>query len=772
MRIYLILFFSLLIVSGIHAQEKTDANIFGDVQSAGEHVPFATVFLEGTTIGTTTDATGHYFLINLPPGEYTITAQSLGYKKQSKQIKVERGKSIEVNFELEAEVMALDDVVVTGTKTFKRKTDSPVMVGVIDSKLLGAIQVNTLSEGLSFQPGLRMETDCQTCNYTQLRMNGLGGSYSQILINSRPVFSPLTGLYGLEQIPAAMIDRIEVVRGGGSALYGSSAIGGTVNVITRIPDKNSYDVSVSQGLINGSTGDNQMSGNLNVLSSRRNAGVSFFASRRDRGSWDANGDGFSEMPALQSNSFGLTGFVLPSPNQKIEINFSSLYEYRFGGEIQSGPAHESAQAEERSSNLIMGGIDYELDFNDRQSSLILYAGGQNNRRKHYTGIIPDDSLGLVHHYMTPPYGNTLNNTLQAGGQLNHRFSNFPGGINILTLGAEYLLDDVNDQIPAYGYLIDQVSKSGGLFLQSDWQVMENLTLLTGIRMDLHNMVDHPVFNPRVSLMYKFKNYLQLRSTWATGFRAPQAFDTDMHIAFANGGVSRIVLANDLSEERSNSFSASMNLDKPTERYILGFTLEGFYTRLDDAFVLEEAGEDEYGLIFEKRNASGSVVRGITAEIRANYNRIVQLETGLTAQKSLYDEAVVYAAYLEPMREYLRTPDLYGYGVLTYTPTGRLSAALSAVYTGPMTILHLAGAPENPDTDRYQTTGSFVDMGLRVAYLQQLSRIDSEIEWFAGVKNMLNAFQKDFDSGKYRDSGYIYGPAAPRTVYAGMRVRAL
>lgn len=131
----------------------------------------------------------------------------------------------------------LEEIVVTGTKTFKRKTESPVIVNIIDSKVLGNLQVCNLSEGLKFQPGLRVETDCQTCGYTQLRMNGLQGGYSQILINGRPIFSPLMSLYGMEQLPVNMIERIEVVRGGGSSLYGSSAVGGTVNVITKLPKK-------------------------------------------------------------------------------------------------------------------------------------------------------------------------------------------------------------------------------------------------------------------------------------------------------------------------------------------------------------------------------------------------------------------------------------------------------------------------------------------------------------------------------------------------------
>lgn len=190
------------------------------MQSEGKHIPYATVYLEGTTIGTTTDETGHYMLIDLPVGKYVIVAKSMGYSTSKQMVTIEANKSIEVNFVLEHESISLEQVVVTGTKSFKRVTESPVIVNVLESKNIQAVQACNISEGLKFQPGLRIETDCQTCNYTQLRMNGLGGGYSQILINGRPVFSPLIGLYGMEQIPANMVDRIEVVRGGGSALLG------------------------------------------------------------------------------------------------------------------------------------------------------------------------------------------------------------------------------------------------------------------------------------------------------------------------------------------------------------------------------------------------------------------------------------------------------------------------------------------------------------------------------------------------------------------------
>ena len=166
----------------------------------------------------------------------------------------------------------IDQVVVTGTKTFKRKTESPLIVNVIDSRKLQSVNdilACNLSDGLNFQSGIRVETDCQTCNYTQLRMNGLGGGYSQILVNGRPIFSPLIGLYGMEQIPINMIDRIEVVKGGGSSLYGSSTIGGVVNVITKTPKNNGFSFGYDYCRVN-STDDKVLFGNSNVVAENKN----------------------------------------------------------------------------------------------------------------------------------------------------------------------------------------------------------------------------------------------------------------------------------------------------------------------------------------------------------------------------------------------------------------------------------------------------------------------------------------------------------------------
>ena len=747
---------------------------FGSIEglcSSSEGVlEYCTIHISGTTLSTNTNIKGQFKIKKIPFGDYSIHASYLGFKSINRTITLsDDNEKLSLDFYFEERSMSLEEIVVSGTKTFKRQTDSPVIVNVMSSEALDNVQACNLSEGLKFQPGLRVETDCQTCNYTQLRMNGLGGGYSQILINGRPIFSPLTGLYGMEQLPVSMIDRVEVIRGGGSSLYGSSAIGGTVNVITKIPKKNSYELNYNFQEINNQTPDHQTTANATVVAPNKNSGVSIFLNQRSREMYDHNEDNFSEIPKIENTSFGINMFLLPSDNQKLELSLSKLNEYRFGGEIFEGEAHLAEQSEERTHDVWMGSVDYQLNFNDYNSSLIFYGAWSNTSRDHYTGIKPDGGVELQDHLESPPYGVSDVSTYNIGIQLNHLTNEFITGVNTFTLGAEYVYDDVYDNIPSYNYLIDQTTKDLGLFLQSDWEFMPSLSLLTGVRMDKHNLVDGLVFSPRASLLYKYKNYTQIRFNYGSGFRAPQAFDADLHIAFAGGGISRVSLSPDLSPENSQSLSASINFDKPVENYIYGFTLEGFHTRLNDAFYLEPIGEDAFGELFEKRNGQGATVQGITVELRANYNRKIQLESGWTLQSSRFDQTVQYIDELEGIKDFVRTPNNYGFTTLSFTPNNRFSVNLNYVFTGSMIVPHFGGAP-NQLTDEIIDTQSFSELSLKLAYEFDIKALNSKIEFYTGVKNITNAYQSQFDIGKNRDSNFVYGPAQPRTIYFGFKLR--
>lgn len=763
------LFYFLFLTTSVVAQEEM-ATISGTVTSNGEPVPFASVFVKDSSFGTSANINGEY-TFRITKGKIKLIAQLQGYRAQIKNVTVTKNETT-VNFNLQEHNEALDEIVVTGTRTEKRKTDSPVIVNLINSETLEQVTATDLSDGLRFQPGLRVEADCQTCNYTQIRMNGLQGGYSQILVNGRPIFSPLTGLYGLEQIPVNMIERIEVVRGGVSALYGSSAIGGTVNVITKIPKQNNYSVGYTYESIDGNADQSLINGNATVVSKDYNAGANFFVSNRNRSAYDANGDNFSEMPQLKDNSFGVNAFYLPTENSKLELSLSSLHEYRYGGEMVEKPAYLAQQSEERTHDVLMGSLDYQINFNEDKSSLIFYYGGQKTDRDHYTGIIPENEAEKQEFFANPPYGTSEVLTHQGGAQYNHKFDKFLGGKTVLTGGAEYVYDDVFDEIEAYEYLTDQTTKTLGAFVQNDWDVTEAINFLAGFRLDKHNLVDDVIFSPRASLLYKLKETTQFRLGWGSGFRAPQAFDTDLHIAFAGGGVSRISLAENLMEERSNSFTASINYDKATEHFIAGFTLEGFHTHLKDAFYLFPLGQDEFGERFEKRNGTGATVKGLTLEARANFDYLVELEAGFTYQSSKFKDAVENIDGLPAKREFLRTPNDYGYATLTYTPTKKFNVSANIVYTGKMDIAHYAGEGTGQEIDEYYKTPSFTELSLRAAYTLDIPKVSTSLELFAGMKNITNSYQNDFDIGKNRDSDYIYGPRVPRTVFAGLKIKSL
>lgn len=733
------------------------AEIKGVVTAGQEPVPYATVMLKGTTWGAATNEAGEYNIRKIPAGEYQVQVSAIGYRPLSSTLILKADTVVSLNFSLQPVSATLNEVVVTGTRTTRRRLESPVAVNVLDSKVFSLTQSNTLSEGLCFQPGLRMETDCQTCNYTQLRMNGLGGAYSQVLINSRPVFTSLMSLYGLEQIPANMIERVEVVRGGGSVLYGASAIAGTVNIITKEPGESSYTLSSNSSYVGGESWDHFLNANVTSVNDKQNAGVSFFASHRDREAYDANGDGFSELSELKNNSFGFNAFFKPTEQDKLDVNGWSLYEERHGGNRLDEPADRADQSEYRLHNILVGGVNWEHQLKNGSSSYSLYGSAQNTKRTHYTGI--DQSDG---------WGKTKSHTLQGGVQFNHTTHRFLNGSNTFTAGLEYQNDYTFDAIEAYGYLIDQRNTLAGAFLQSDWDVSTAFTVLSGLRVNKHNAIQKPILTPRLNLLYKLGTTTQFRASYARGFRAPQAFEADMHIAFAGGGISLVQLDPGLKEETSNSFNLSADFNKASERMIYGFTLDAFLTRLQHTFVLEEISTDETGnQQLLRTNGSPATVKGVTLESRLNYDQKFQLEAGLTLQQSRFDAPVAWSAEISGTRDFLRTPQTYGYYVLTLLPQSRFNAAFSGVLTGPMQVPHFGGAAGVVEDELY-TSPTFIENNLKLSYRFTFRVIGQDMQLSAGVQNIFNAYQSDFDLGKNRDSNYVYGPARPRTIFFGLK----
>lgn len=739
----------------------SDANVFGHVldKETGEHLPFITVMLKGTTIGTTTDNSGHYFLKNLPEGKFTLKFKYLGYKTVTREVTLVKGKTQEINVELEEDRIALDGVVVSANRSETSRRLAPTLVNVIDSKLFKTTNAVNLAQGLNFQPGVRVETNCQNCGFQQVRINGLDGPYTQILIDSRPIFSALSGVYGLEQIPANMIDRVEVMRGGGSALFGSSAIAGTINIITKEPLRNSGELTHTISSIGGSSAfDNNTTLNASLVTDNSKAGMYIFGQNRHRSGYDHDGDGYTELPKLKNQTVGFRSYLKTSTYSKLTFEYHHMNEYRRGGNLLDRPPHEADIAEQLEHSIDGGGLKFDLFSSDYKHRLSVFTSAQNTDRDSYYGTTQDPNA----------YGKTTDLTFMAGTQYAYSFDKFLFMPSDLTAGLEYNYDHLKDEMIGYNRYTNQKVHIESLFLQNEWK-NKMWSFLIGARMDKHNMIDNVIFSPRANVRFNPTEDINIRASYSSGFRAPQAFDEDMHISAVGGEIAMIQRAKDLKEEKSQSLSTSVDFYHRFKNGIqTNFLIEGFYTSLSDVFVLEDIGKDEQGnIIKERRNGSGAKVMGLTLEGKSVLSSWLSLQAGVTLQRSRYNEPEKWSdnENVPTERKMFRTPNTYGYFTSTLTPLKHFTAALSGTYTGSMLVQHLAGYIP---MDKAVKTPDFFDMNIKLTYDFHIYK-DINLEVNAGVQNIFEAYQSDFDQGRKRDSAYIYGPAAPRSYFAGVKI---
>lgn len=760
------------VVKSVEENEKgTDANIYGHVVDAksGEHVPYAIIHVKGTTIATTTDMTGHFFLKNLPEGTFTIEAKYMGYTTMSKMVTTKKNTSKELNFNLSPSDLSLDEVVVSANRSETKRRMAPNLVNVINGKVFDITQSTCLAQGLNFQPGVRTEDNCQNCGFTQVRINGLDGHYSQILVDSRPIFSSLNGVYGLEQIPANMIDRVEVVRGGGSALFGASAIGGTINIITKEPVRNSASFGHTLMSIGGSNSfDNVTTGNVSLVTDDNKAGVYAYGQTRNRKGYDHDGDGYTELPELNNQTFGLNSYLRLNPYSKLSLQYHGIHEFRRGGNRLEQAPHEANITEQVEHSIQGGGLTYDYFAPDEKNRLSAYFSFQTTSRKSYYGGIGEgtdddrDAAGKA-------YGTTHDFTYVAGAQYVHNFSKLLFMPSDLTLGAEYNFDGLKDVILGYDRHFKQDVHIGSFFFQNEWK-SKQWGFLVGGRLDKHNLVDNIIFSPRANLRYNPTDNLNFRLTYAGGFRAPQAFDEDLHVGVVGGERLVTVLADKLKEERSNSFSISADIYHKFGNVQTNLLVEGFYTDLDNVFALRQLDrpDTQGNTVQERYNAYGAKVFGLNIEGKAMFTRWFSLQAGFTIQKSLYDEAIAWNDEVpeQKYKKMMRSPNRYGYFTATFTPVKRFTASITGNYTGSMLIGHAAGS--GVEEPKAVDTPDFMELNMKLAYDIPVSKYLT-LQVNGGIQNIANSYQKDFDKGWNRDSNYIYGPSLPRSYYVGVKI---
>jgi len=737
----------------------------------------ATILVEGAGIATSSDVSGNFVLENIKSTSATLITRAVGYQTNRTSIKPPQDLS-DIKITLLEDNLSLNEVVVSATRYGLDRREAPVVVNVLGPKLFNATQSVAMSETLNYQPGVRVENNCQNCGFSQVRLNGLDGAYSQILINSRSVFSALNSVYGLDQIPTSMIDRIEVVRSGGSALFGANAIAGTINIITKDPIENDWQIKSTNSLIDGKAWDNTLDFNTSYVEEDLMTGVTFYGMHRDRQAWDANGDGFSEITKLKNTTFGTKAFFKPSEYNKITLDLSVLSEFRRGGDRLALAPHFTDITEQLQTNSLIGGLTYDQYSKDWKHKFSLYASAQKTKRDSYYGGLggstaPQDSLIAAN-----AYGVTDDFAMVAGGQYTYNFEK-----DVFTAGVEFNANKTEDEIAGYNRIIDQKTHGVGLYAQYEWKVIDPLKMLLGARYD-HTHVDGKytllnnqrsseqnfgTFSPRFTLLYDITPELQFRGGYARGFRAPQAFNEDMHVTSIGGDQVFVLIGKDLETEYSNAYTGSFNYTRNFGRTQTSLLIEGFYTDLQNPFTTVMTSQEDNIILREMRNGAGSKVYGTNIELSVAPSNALTIQAGGTIQRSKYKEAQVIYEAEDPSNDistfrYIRTPNAYGYLNTNIKASKQFAIDLTGVYTGSMVATHY----QPDETMLLKTTKDFAELNLRLGYTFAV-RNNFNIELFGGIQNMFNAFQKDFDKGPLRDSDYVYGPTKPRTFTFGIKI---
>ena len=511
-----------------------------------------------------------------------------------------------------------------------------------------------------------------------------------------------------------------------------------------------------------------MGANASLVSKDNVYGIAVYQSYRNRNPYDVDGDSFSEIGKLNMNTFGLRAYYRPTQFSRLNIEYHTTNEFRRGGNKFDLEPFESDITEQTKHVINSGGLTYDLFWKEYKHKLSFFASSQHVDRNSYYGAQQDPNA----------YGKTKDLTFVGGGMYVGNFDKVLFSPATFTAGLEYQHNNMHDIMAGYNRDLKQKVRIASAFFQNEWK-LEDFTLLAGFRLDDHNLIDNLIFSPRVNMLYKPSDAFQGRLTWSTGFRAPQAYDEDLHITAVGGEGVLIHLAEGLKPEKSNSFSGSVDLSGQIGHFQTNLLIEGFYTSLKDVFYLQNVGVDTNGnTLQERRNGSGAKVYGVNIDGKIAHGRDASLQVGFTIQRSRYDEMTYWSEdeSVAGTKNMPRTPNCYGYFTFTAAPFRNFDFSLSGIYTGRMHVPHFAPTDEIPagfpysyiTKDELVHTPDFFDFNTKLNYTFVLNE-HLKLQVNGGVQNIFNAFQKDLDKGTYRDSGYFYGPTQPRTYFIGIKL---
>jgi outer membrane receptor for ferrienterochelin and colicins len=786
----------------------------------------AQVQVKSLNLGAVAKETGHYHIHNIPAGEREITVSVTGYKSATRKVNVLAGKVVELNFVLKQTIFEMDQITITGTRTERLLRDVPVRTEIITSEDIESKGAVNFYEALEGIPGIRVEQQCSYCNFSTVRMQGLESGHVQVLIDGKPTFSGLPGVYGLQQIPASNIDRIEVVKGAGSALYGSSAIAGVINIISKSPTRRSTAEATIQL---GEYGTNIFTANASTKV--RDMDVMISAQKNTGDIIDINNDFISDRVWSDNVALGLRATVSGLlGDDEFSVTANTIDESRKGGllekpdpedpanvikDVWKNPFGEASEAiDTRRYEVTIGynkdfalgnqfGIAFSYCNHNRNATNDTFLGDymathDDNYPPSYLlkPYIADEHIYFTDLSYSHPF---VRHLLLAGFQFRRDEMEESGMYCIIEDSPGLGLESGN----TYRSLSEKHGDDYGIFLQDEISITDNLELVAGVRYDSHHSKDsfagsgkvagldipeitynENAINPRMAIMYKATSSLTIRSSLGTGFRVPYTFSEDLHLC---SGSPRVYKPGGLKPEKSVSFN--LGVDYLSDRCVVNANI--FRTNLAHkiGFVDATSNLKSRGYDYMWQNIGDAYTQGIELGFRSLLAKDLTLGLNFTFTDAQYKE--IREDWLMSREDYLAAwqeeygeeegTELFNQWWSKYNRAGKNSKYIPRVprVTGGLKLEYNPGE-WNLVLDCVFTGRLYIDYfyeGAAPSEIKQTApfvvinprisrKLSHEVSFYAGAKNLFDYVQED---KRPDDAAFMWAPYIGRTIYGGFKV---
>lgn len=612
----IICFITILLCFGVFSANAQNGEIQGVITDDLSTIAFANVYLERTVLGASSDEDGNYVLKNIPAGKYKLKATVLGYRKFSKNITIGVNEKLTVSIVMEASSEQLEETVVTGTLKAVSRSESPVPVEVYSPTFLKKNPTASIFEALQNVNGVRPQINCNVCNTGDIHINGLEGPYTLVLIDGMPIVSGLGTVYGLSGIPNSLIEQIEIVKGPASSLYGSEAVGGLINIITK-NTLEAPDFSADAFLTGWGEYNLDIGGKINIgEKTDLLLGVNYF--NYDE-LIDNNGDNFTDL-TLQDRISVFQKWNFQRKDNRI-FSFASrfFYEERWGGELQWTPEFRGGDEIYGESIYtrrweVLG--KYQLPLKEK---LLLSFSYNDHAQNSVYGDVPylaDQRIGFTQLTWDKKAGN---HDFLVGSALRYN----------------YYDDNTTATVSA-----DEVTIPS-LFVQDEIKLAKKHSLLLGLRYD-YDKRHGSIYTPRTAYRWKMTDNDILRLNAGTGFRVVNLF-TEEHAALT--GARDVIVTEELEPERS--FNVNLNYLKKiyaNNGIFASIDASIFYTNFSNA-ILPDYDTNPNQIIYDNLNGN-SISQGVSANIDvvfpsgfkfllgATFQDVSQTENGISTRQIL------------------------------------------------------------------------------------------------------------------------------------------